>query len=388
MSSNRTYEIVAFGATGFTGKLVAEYLAASEEPFRWAIAGRSAEKLAAVKEDLGLGDDVGVISADSGDPDSLAAMAEQARVVLTTVGPYQKYGEPLVAACVEAGTDYADITGEPEFVSGLIERYDQTASEKGVRVVNCCGFDSIPHDLGAYMMVKELGNVAPDDAPVVLEGFVSASGKFSGGTWQSAVNAMGRVRQQLKRPRRPRRPASGGRKVRGLKTRPRYEREVRGWVAPMPTIDPQIVLRSARALPAYGREFRYGHYMRVGNFAKLAAACIGVGAVFGLAQLPPTRKLLLGLRQSGEGPTPEERARSKFRVTFVGTAGDRRVVGEASGGDPGYGETSKMVSESALCLALDRDRLPERFGVVTTAEAMGDRLLERLRAAGLRFEIL
>jgi short subunit dehydrogenase-like uncharacterized protein len=149
-----------------------------------------------------------------------------------------------------------------------------------------------------------------------------------------------------------------------------------------------VVLRSARALEVYGKTFRYGHYLRVGSFTKLAALGIGVGSIFGLAQLPPTRNLLLKLRQSGEGPTPEERARSKFRVTFVGRCDDRRVVGEASGGDPGYGETSKMVAESALCLALDRDRLPERYGVVTTAEAMGDRLLERLRAAGLRFEIL
>lgn len=381
MTQNRPYDVVAFGATGFTGQLTAAYLAASEESFRWAIAGRSAGKLAAVRDQLGLGDEVGVLAADSGDPASLQAMAEQTRVVLTTVGPYQKYGNPLVDACVEAGTDYADITGEPEFVSGVIERHHNAARDQGLRIVNCCGFDSIPHDLGAYMMAREL---AAGDEPVVLEGFVSASGKMSGGTWQSAVNAMGRARQQLKRPKRQ---SSDGRTVRGLKSRAHYEPAVKGWVAPMPTIDPQVVLRSARALPVYGQEFRYGHYLRVGSFAKLAALGIGVGSVFGLAQLPPTRKLLLKLRQSGEGPTPEERARSKFRVTFVGTCGDRRVIGAASGGDPGYGETSKMVAESALCLALDRDRLPERYGVVTTAEAMGDRLLERLRAAGLRFEI-
>ncbi len=404
MSSRRTYDIVAFGATGFTGKLVAAYLAASDEPCRWAIAGRSAEKLAAVKQEINLGDDVGVIVADSADAVSLAAMAEQTRVLLTTVGPFQKYGEPLVAACVEAGTDYADITGEPEFVNRLIERYDDDARKRGVRIVNCCGFDSIPHDLGAYMMVQELRRVSahapgatgrPEDISVVLEGFVSASGKMSGGTWQSAVNAMGRMRHQR---RAPRRPATGGRKVHGLRSRPRYEPVVRGWVAPMPTIDPQVVLRSARALPAYGREFRYGHYLRVGSFAKLATLGIGVGSIFGLAQLPLTRKLLLKLRRSGEGPTTEERARSKFRVTFVGTANDRQVVGEqvvgeqvvgeASGGDPGYGETSKMIAESALCLALDRDRLPEQFGVVTPAMAMSDHLLERLRDAGLRFEIL
>ncbi|MEM7356751.1 MAG: saccharopine dehydrogenase NADP-binding domain-containing protein [Acidobacteriota bacterium] len=379
--SERRYDLVVFGATGFTGKLVAEYLAASSETFSWAIAGRSADKLADVKSELDLGDDVGLIAADSADRASLAAMAADTRVVLTTVGPYQKFGAPLVAACVEAETDYVDITGEPEFVNGVIERHDEVAQDRRLRIVNCCGFDSIPHDLGAYMVAQAL----PDDASVTIQGFVSASGKISGGTWQSAVNAMGRARQQL---RGPRRPASDGRKVRGLKTRAHYEKAVKGWVAPMPTIDPQIVLRSARALATYGREFRYGHYVRVGSLPRLMGLGVGVGSVFALAQLPPTRKMLLKMRQSGAGPTPEERARSKFRVTFVGRAGDQRVLGEASGGDPGYGETSKMVAESALCLALDRDQLPEHFGVITPAVAMGDRLLERLRAAGMRFEIL
>lgn len=381
MSTQRTYDVVVFGATGFTGRLVAEYLAASNESFRWAIAGRSSERLAAVKSELGLPESVGVIAADSGDRAALEEMAAQARVVLTTVGPYQKYGEPLVEACLAAGTHYADITGEPEFVNRLLERHDDAARERRLKIVNCCGFDSIPHDLGAYMMVQAL----PDDAEVKLEGFVSASGKLSGGTWQSAVNAMGRARHQL---RGPKRPATGGRKVGGLNTRPHYEKAVRGWVAPMPTIDPMVVLRSARELEVYGEKFRYGHYLRVGSFPNLVGLGVGVGSVFTLAQLTPTRNLLLKLRQSGEGPTPEERARAKFRVTFVGEGGGRRVVGEASGGDPGYGETSKMVAESALCLALDASDLPDRFGVVTPAVAMGDRLLERLRAAGMRFELL
>lgn len=382
MSQTREYDVVAFGATGFTGKLVAAYLKEIEdETLRWAIAGRSAERLAAVKSELGLPDTVGVIAADSGDRDSLMAMASRTRVVLTTVGPYQKYGGPLVAACVEAGTDYVDITGEPEFVNGVIDQHDEAARERGLRIVNCCGFDSIPHDLGAYVVAQEL----PEDAAVTIEGFVSASGKISGGTWQSAVNAMGRARQQI---RRSRRKPTDGRKVRGLRTKAHYEKTVKGWVAPMPTIDPQIVLRSARALPSYGREFRYGHYVRVGSFPKLVGLGVGVGSVFCLAQLKPTRNWLLKFRQSGEGPNAEERARARFRVTFVGRTKGQRIVGEATGGDPGYGETSKMVAESALCLALDRDRLPERYGVLTPAAAMADPLLERLRRAGMGFDIV
>ena len=389
MNNDERYDIILFGATGFTGKLVAEYLAqkcgdgASQEAFTWAIAGRNAAKLGEVKVDLGLHDDVGTITAVTDDFTSLTAMTAQARVLLTTVGPYVLYGEPLVRACVETGTDYVDITGEPEFVNSIIARYHEPARAKGLRIVNCCGFDSIPHDLGVYMLMNEFAG----SESVIVDGYVSANGNLSGGTWHSAITAMSRSRAQNKQPSAARVVVGEGRVVRGGKPRVRYEEAVNGWVAPMPTIDPQIVLRSARMLPAYGPNFTYAHYLRVGSLPKVVGLGAGVGAVAALAQFGPTRKWLLNRRKPGEGPTAAERAQGSFRVTFVGTVDGQRVMAEVSGGDPGYAETSKMVAESALCLALDGAQLPAVAGVLTTAVAMGEPLLARLRGTGMVFKV-
>jgi short subunit dehydrogenase-like uncharacterized protein len=323
---------------------------------------------------------VGVVEAQAGDPASLERMAREARVVLTTVGPYAEHGEPVVQACVAGGADYVDITGEPDFVDRIVERYDGPARERGLRLVSCCGFDSIPTDVGALFTVQKL----PAGEPIKLEAFVRAQGAFSGGTWQSLLGAVAtRVRHRGERPSDP-----PGRKVRGIRSKIRYDRSLRAWVCPLPTIDPQIVLRSARALDAYGPDFSYGHYLQVRSGLRLAGGLAGIGAVIALAQLRPTRDLLRRLRPSGEGPSAEERARSWFQVTFRGHAASRQVVTRVSGGDPGYSETAKMVAEAALCLALDRSRLPDRAGALTPAVAMGDVLIERLQQAEIRFELL
>jgi short subunit dehydrogenase-like uncharacterized protein len=387
MSSDRTYDVIVFGATGFTGRLAAEYLARKTRghALHWAIAGRSAARLGEVKAALvaidPACDGVGVIEASASDPASLEQMARRTRVVLTTVGPYAEHGEPLVAACVSAGTDYVDITGEPAFVDGLLERHDAAARERGVRIVNCCGFDSIPPDLGVLFTMQKL----TANEPCVIEGFIRSKGTFSGGTWQSALGAFGQIRKSK---RRARHADPEGRKVRGIRPRVRYEPSLNAWICPMPTIDPQIVLRSARSLDAYGPDFQYGHYVQVQRAVNLAALVGGVGALIALAQIGPVRELLRKVRPSGEGPSAEERSRSWFEVTFHATTSSQRVVTRVSGGDPGYDETAKMVAESALCLSLDRDKLPPRSGVLTPAEAMGETLIERLKQAGIRFEVL
>jgi short subunit dehydrogenase-like uncharacterized protein len=381
MTLARPFDIVLYGATGFTGRLTADYLKQHGGAARWAMAGRSLDKLRQVRAEIGAGEEVTLIRADSDDPASLVAMAGQTRVVLTTVGPYIRYGEPLVKAAIEAGADYADITGEPEFVNTLLDRYDAAARDQGVRIVNCCGFDSIPHDLGVYMVVKEL----PDDAAVTVEGFVSTDASFSGGTWHSAIEMISR--RGLRGPKvKP--PAGAGRTVRSGARKVHRSPVTDGWVAPFPTIDPQVILRSARELPVYGREFRYSHYLHVGSLPRMIGLGLGVGALAGMAQIKPMRDLLYKWQPQGQGPSAEKRARSHFQVIIVGRASDQKVVGKVSGGDPGYTETAKMAAESALCLALDRDRLPNRAGVLTPAVALGDPLLERLRAAGMTFEII
>lgn len=382
----RELDIVLFGATGFTGGLVAEYLAKhGPKELRLGLAGRNREKLEELRERLAqIRPELGsapLITASLERPESLRAMAERARVLITTVGPYVKYGEPVVRAAVEAGTDYVDITGEPEFVQCVLERYHARAKETGLRVVSCCGFDSIPHDLGAYFTVKQL----PSDVPIHVDAFVRFSGQVSGGTWHSAIGAFADGRRTRAAQKAP--VITTARVVKGEAKPLRRGPYGTEWAVLMPTIDPQVVLRSAAALDEYGPEFRYGHYLHVRSTAKLATLTAGVFAAVALAQFGPTRRALLKYKVPGEGPSPEVRARSSFEVTFLGEAeGGARVETRFAGGDPGYTETAKMLSESALCLAFDRERLPERYGAITPAAAMGDALLERLQAAGLVIE--
>ncbi|MGW7369852.1 saccharopine dehydrogenase family protein, partial [Streptomyces sp. NPDC054841] len=262
----RPYDIVLFGATGFVGTLTAEYLAAhAPEGCRWAVAGRSATKLEQLRERLAVINPacsgLPVIVADAADPDSLRELAESTHVVATTVGPYVWYGEPLVAACAEAGTDYADLTGEPEFVDTMFVRHDARARETGARIVHACGFDSVPHDLGAYFTVLQL----PEDVPLRVDGFVRGGGMFSGGTFASAVTAMGRQRQTVRaaHERRLHEPRLVGRRARAPLSAPRFSKETGAWALPLPTLDPQIVARSAAGLKRYGPDFQYRHYASV-----------------------------------------------------------------------------------------------------------------------------
>ena len=377
-------DIVVFGATGFTGKLTAEYLAAAlPEGASWALAGRNRAKLEAVAADLGATPAPELVEADTTDPASLRAVAESARVAITTVGPYLRHGDPLVAACAAAGTDYVDLTGEPEFVDRCYLRHHAAAEASGARLVHACGFDSIPHDLGALFTVEQL----PEGVPLKVEGFVRAGGTFSGGTYHSALGQFARARQMVgaASERKKAEPSPGdGRRARGIKGRPHRQAAVNGWAVPFPTIDPQIVVRSARALERYGPDFSYGHYVAVKRLPVALGGMAGAGALMGAAQIPPLRKQLEKLKSSGDGPSAEERAKAWFTVTFVGEGGGQRVVCKVKGGDPGYGETAKMLAESALCLAFDD--LPETAGQVTTAQAMGDPLIRRLQAAGIAFE--
>jgi short subunit dehydrogenase-like uncharacterized protein len=387
--AEREYDIVVFGATGFTGALTAEYLARhAPATTRWALAGRNRSKLEAVRRRIvdasPAAAQLPLITADTGDASSMRALAESTRVVITTVGPYINYGEPLVAACAAAGTSYDDLTGEPEFVDLMWLRYHEQAQQSGARLVHSCGFDSIPYDLGALYAVQHL----PEGAPIKLEGFVRVNGTFSGGTYHSALHIMGRLRQGMKvageRKRRESRPT--GRTVRGVQGKPHQDDEAGGWVFPFPTIDPQTVLRSARALDRYGPDFSYSHYLVIKQLPVAVGLGVGAGAMVALAQLKPTRDLLLKLKDPGDGPTPEQREKAWFKVKMVGEGGGQRVVAQVSGGDPGYGETSKMLAESALCLA--HDDLPDRAGQLTPAVAMGDALIKRLQPAGIRFEVL
>ena len=396
--ADRRFDIVLFGATGFTGALTAEYLARNAPAgMRWALAGRNEGKLEQVRgrlEAVSAGcADLPLLRADAGDAGSVREVAESARVVITTVGPYIRYGEPLVAACAGAGTDYVDLTGEPEFVDRMYLGYNAQAEESGARLVHSCGFDSIPYDLGVQFTVEHL----PEGVPISIDGFVRTKASFSGGTYQSAIEIMSRLRSGAKAARERRRlegdPA--GRRVKGVVGKPHPDEFAGGWVVPFPTVDPATVLRSARALERYGPDFSYSHYAVAGPLPMVVGLGAAAGVAVALAQIPPARDQLLKLKASGEGPSEERRANSWFSVRFAAHAGNSASAGngdgtdlrtEVRGGDPGYTETSKMLAESALCLAYDE--LPARAGQLTPAVAMGPALRRRLEAAGIEFKVL
>lgn len=385
----RRYDFVLLGATGFTGGLTAEYLAErAPEGARWAIAGRNRDKLDAVRRHLArvnpTAEAVDVVEADISDAGSMRELARSTRVLATTVGPYVVHGESVVAACAQAGTHYLDITGEPEFVDTMWLRYHRSALGSGAKLIHCCGFDSIPHDLGALFTVQQL----PAEAPKRVEGFVRAGGTFSAGTYHSALLAFSRLRQAAAahRERRRREAVTSARSVGGRPMRPRFDKRLDTWVLPFPSVDPQIVMRSARMLDAYGPSFEYGHYVQVRELRNVLKLVGGAGALMAAAQLPPARNWLMKRKQSGEGPNEAQRRKGWFRVRFFGEGGGRSVIVDVTGGDPGYGETSRMLGESVLCTAFDA--LPPRAGQLTPAAAMGDALRERLEAIGIRFSVV
>jgi short subunit dehydrogenase-like uncharacterized protein len=384
--NDRPYDIVVFGATGFTTGLAADYLAEHAPPeLRWALAGRDERKLDAVRTRLSRIDprcaELALLRADVADPASLRALAEQTRVLMNGVGPYLHFGEPVVAACSDAGTDYLDLTGEPEFVDKTYVRHHRRAAQTGARLVHACGLDCAPTDLGVWFTVRQL----PVGQPIRIDGVVRVGGQLvpSGGTWGTALEIMSRP-GELVRSRRARaalevRPS--GRTVRTPVGAPRREGD--SLLVPLPTLELNVVAYSARSSERYGADFRYRHYLGLPKLWMAPVGLVGVTALGLAAQIPPARRWLQSRQPSGAGPSPEQRANSWFTVSFRGESAGTVVRTEVSGGDPAYGETSKMFAESALCLALDD--LPDTRGQVTTAVAMGDALIDRFAKAGISF---
>ncbi len=399
MEANRELDIVVFGATGFVGKLTAEYLAEhAPEGVKVGLGGRSEEKLARVKSELGK--DWPIVVADSSDATALKALAERCRVVATTVGPYRKYGMPLVEACAEAGTDYIDLTGEPLFIRDSIDRCHERAAASGARIVHCCGFDSIPSDLGVWLLHQEAGEL--EDTTLMIR---AMKGGPSGGTLESMKGMLDEAKSDSAArklmadpyalsPDRSAEPNLGDESDVRL---PVEDKDTGEWLGPfvMAAINTRVVRRS-NALQewAYGRRFRYRETTAmgrgVGGRAKGFAMAGGAGALIGAMTFGPTRALLdKFLPKPGEGPSAEAREKGFFKIETHGRtpAGERYVARISAQGDPGYKATAVMFGEAALCLALDRERLPDRAGVLTPATAMDGALVERLRAAGHTYEV-
>lgn len=380
----RELDVVLFGATGFTGRLAAIELARRGAKLRWGLAGRDAGKLAELRDELVAGHgapaELPLLTARSDDADSLRELTTRTRVVATTVGPYDRHGDGLVAACVEHGCDYVDITGEPAFWQRNIARHHERAVAAGVLVVSCCGFDSIPHDLGAWVTARALA----DERSAEIDGYVRITGAPSGGTWASLIHALSQLRHAKPAAPKGERTGAGPRKP----MRPHFEPAVQQWVVPFPSVDPLVVKRSLRFCADVGPDVQYRHWLQTKTLARTASLLGGVAGIALLAQLGPTRRWLLSKIPSGDGPSEPERAKSKFTATFVGRgASGRTVRTTVSGRDPGYGLTAVMLVESARVLVEDRDRLPHRGGVLTPASALHEPLLARLRGAGLEIDV-
>ena len=387
---NKPFDIVVHGATGFTGRLVVEYLLqryAQGSGLRWAMGGRSADKLAAVRDELGAPSSTPLVVTDSSDAASLKALTDSTRLVLTTVGPYQLYGNELVAACAASGTDYVDLCGEPAWMRQMIDAHEAAARSSGARIVFSCGFDSIPFDLGVLLLQNEARQRFGAPVPRVRGRVRRMKGTFSGGTAASLKATMAAAATQpgvldlLKNPFSLTPGFEGPKQPPGHK--PLYEESLGAWVAPfvMAAINTRNVHRSNFLLQhAYGTDFVYDEMMITGPGEKGEAMANAIAADKSLASDKGPKP--------GEGPSKEERETGFYDVLFVGEAADGRSlrVGVKGDRDPGYGSTSKMIAESAVCLLQDASATPG--GIWTPASAMGTALIARLGAnAGLTFAV-
>jgi short subunit dehydrogenase-like uncharacterized protein len=393
MKPSSKFDIIVYGATGFTGQLVAEYLAAhyagKGDP-KWAMAGRSRDKLASVRDAIGAPADTALIVADASDPASLKAMVDQTRSVLTTVGPYQLYGSDLVAACAATGTDYLDLCGEPVWMRQMIDAHQATAQSSGGRIVFSCGFDSLPFELGVFFCQETAKKVLGAPVSRVKGRVRDMKGTFSGGTAASVKATFAAAAKDLSLVALLQNPFvltpgfEGPKQPRGNK--PLLDEDMGSWTAPfvMATINTRNVHRSNMLMNfPYGKDFVYDEMVLTGpgeqgeaNAKRLVAA---VNAErMGAASGP----------KPGEGPSKEERENGLYDLLFVAIAPDGRQIRVAVRGDrdPGYGSTSKMISECAICLLRDTPEVPG--GIWTPGAAMGDRLIKRLiDHAGLTFEV-
>ena len=386
--TNTKYDIVVFGASGYTGRLVAEYLQGeyANTNLKWAMAGRSLDKLASVRTALGISDSVDLVSVDSDDAASVGQMVSDCKVVITTVGPYQLYGEELIKQCAEQGTDYVDLSGEPSWMHETIAQHSAAAKASGARIVHSCGFDSIPFDLGVYCLQQHA--ITQTGKPIAtVKGRVRAmNGTFSGGTIASmratmaSAQANPAIIKVLTNPFALTEGFTGPEQPTGAA--PQYDEELNSWSAPfvMAAINTKNIHRSNFLLGhQYGEDFRYDEMLLTGDGeqGKAAAEYVAKDDSIGKSDLQP-----------GDGPTQEERENGNYDAIFAGqnSEGELMISSVQGDRDPGYGSTSKMLAEAAICL-LENPTLASG-GLWTPAAAMGQALIDRLHAhAGLTFQI-
>ena len=388
--SDREFDVVIFGASGYTGKLVAEYMHdqyGDDQSIKYAIAGRNTEKLLEVKKDLNLNEDITILEVDSTDLDSLDKMTTSAKCILTTVGPYQLYGSKLVESCAKNGTDYVDLTGEPGWMYEMINAHKETAQKSGARLVFSCGFDSIPFDLGVYFVQNAAKEKFGKPAPHVRGRVKAMNGEFSGGTIASLGATMSTLKEKPELIKVLANPFSLTEGFEGPSqlddSKPLLDEKMNMWLAPfvMAPINTKNIHRSNALLDhAYGKDFCYDEMMIAGegDEGEQIAKAMSSGNPMGGDNVP----------QPGEGPSKESREQGNYDVLFFADLEEGSIGARVTGDmDPGYGSTSKMIAESALCLVQDCSNLAGC--IYTPAPSMGEKLIDRLiKKAGLTFDIV
>jgi short subunit dehydrogenase-like uncharacterized protein len=388
--SEREFDLVVFGASGYTGKLVAEYIQneyGGDQSLKWALAGRNKDKLAGIKEDLNLESDLTILKVDSNDQESLDAMTSTAKCILTTVGPYQLYGSNLVESCAKNGTDYVDLTGEPGWMYEMINEHKETAKKSGARIVFSCGFDSIPFDLGVYFVQQAVRDKFGKPAQHVRGRVKAMNGEFSGGTIASLGATMATLKEKPELIKVLANPFSLTEGFEGPTqlddSKVLLDEKLNMWVAPfvMAPINTKNIHRSNALLGhEYGEDFCYDEMMIAGEGeeGKQIADAMTSANPMGGEDVP----------QPGEGPSQESREQGNYDVQFFADIDEGCIEARVTGDmDPGYGSTSKMITESAMCLIHDCNDLSG--GIYTPAPAMGNKLIKRLiEKAGLTFDII
>lgn len=408
--SSQQYDLVVFGATSFVGQILSHYLMTTfgvGGDVRWAIAGRSEGKLVNLKTDLGQdATNLPIVLADASDEAALRDLCEQTRVVISTVGPYALYGEPLVKACVETGTDYCDLTGEVQWIRRMIQTYEARAQASGARIVHCCGFDSIPSDMGVFFLQQQARAQFNMPCSRVKMRVKAAKGEFSGGTVASLMNvtkeaaANPALRKELANPFSLCPPEHRSAMRQPNVKSAEFDPDFGVWLAPfvMAAINTRVVHRSNALLgAAYGRDFAYDEAMMTGRGAKGRLTAYGIAGAMGgfmvASALKPSRWALerFVLPKPGEGPSAEVQQNGFYDLRFYGETAEGQSVRVRVAGDrdPGYGSTGKMLGQAGACLAFDISKTDRPGGFWTPSAIFGDALLERLRDhAGLTFEVL
>ena len=368
----KEYDLIIHGATGFTGQLICDYLYKHNDSklIKWAISGRNTSKLEPISKKY----NVDLFQVDSFENKALDLITSKAKVIISVVGPYAIYGKQLIESCVNNNCHYLDITGESSFVQYVKNKYSKKAIETNTILINCCGFESIPSDIGTYYSIKEL-----NEENIDIKCYMKTKGQISGGTWASFLNISNG--EKIKKKIQNNKPKKQGTKNKILF----YNKELKKWALIFPDVDQYIIRRSSKLIDGYGENVRFVKYMLFKSLFKVAALLIPLFFILILAKFKFSKKWLESFIPSGTGPSKEARAKHWFEYILVGKTEKQKIITTVSGGDPGYGETSKFVTEMGLALILDKDQLSHKKGVLTPAACAGDVILKRLQAAGIKF---